>query len=54
MGAASGPLFAMLACQAAARGYAKGKRTLLWSGSESGLRSAAVLGFDISAKKQEG
>ena len=54
MGAASGPLFAMLACQAATRGYAKGKRTLLWGGSESGLRSAAVLGFDISGKKQEG
>ncbi|MCC7155143.1 MAG: hypothetical protein IT161_11255 [Bryobacterales bacterium] len=46
MGAASGPLFAMLACQAAARGYAKGPRTLLWASSEKGLRSAAVLGFD--------
>ena len=43
MGAASGPLFAMLACQAAARGYAKGPRTLLWASSEKGLRGAAVL-----------
>jgi 3-oxoacyl-[acyl-carrier-protein] synthase-1 len=43
MGAASGPLFAMLACQAAARGYAKGPRTLLWASSEGGLRGAAVL-----------
>lgn len=43
MGAASAPLFAMLACQAAARGYAKGPRTLLWASSECGLRGAAVL-----------
>ena len=43
MGAASGPLFAMLACQAAVRGYAKGPRTLLWTSSECGLRGAAVL-----------
>lgn len=43
MGAASGPLFAMLACQAALRGYAKGPRTMLWVSSEGGLRAAAVL-----------
>jgi len=43
VGAASGPLFAMLACQAASRGYSKGPLTLLWASSESGLRSAAVL-----------
>jgi 3-oxoacyl-[acyl-carrier-protein] synthase-1 len=43
MGAASAPLFAMLACRAAARGYAKGPRTLVWAGSEGGLRGAAVL-----------
>jgi 3-oxoacyl-[acyl-carrier-protein] synthase-1 len=43
MGAASGPLFAMLACRAAARGYAAGPRTLLWASSECGLRSAALL-----------
>jgi 3-oxoacyl-[acyl-carrier-protein] synthase I len=43
VGAASAPLFMMLACQAAARGYAKGPRTLLWASSEQGLRAAAVL-----------
>ena len=43
IGAASVPLFAMLACQAAQRGYGKGPRTLLWASSEGGLRGAAVL-----------
>jgi 3-oxoacyl-[acyl-carrier-protein] synthase-1 len=43
VGAASGPLFAMLAFQAAARGYARGPRTLLWASSEAGLRGAALL-----------
>lgn len=43
MGAASGPLFAMLACQAGARGYAKGPRTMLWASSEGGSRGVAVL-----------
>jgi 3-oxoacyl-[acyl-carrier-protein] synthase-1 len=46
MGAASGPLFAILACQALARGYAKGPRALLWASSEGGLRSAVLLEFD--------
>lgn len=43
VGAASGPLFAMLACQAAERGYAKGPQSLLYAGSEGGMRSAVVL-----------
>ncbi|MDH5675709.1 MAG: hypothetical protein OEZ06_26530 [Myxococcales bacterium] len=43
MGAASIPLFAMLACQAAARGYAKGPLTLLWASSEGGQRGAVVV-----------
>lgn len=43
MGAASVPLFAILACQAAARGYAKGPRTMLWASSEKGLRGAGVI-----------
>ena len=43
MGAASGPLFAMLACQATARGYANGPRTMLWASSEGGLRTATLL-----------
>jgi len=45
MGSASGPLFAILACQAIARGYAKGSRALLWASSERGLRSAVLLEF---------
>jgi 3-oxoacyl-[acyl-carrier-protein] synthase I len=43
VGAASGPLFAMLACQAAARGYDRGPRTLLWASSENGLRATAIV-----------
>lgn len=43
LGAASGPLFVMLACQAAIRKYATGSRSLLWASSEGGLRAAAVL-----------
>lgn len=50
LGAASGPLFAMLACQAADRGYAKGHRTLLWASSEGGLRAAAVLNTENTGK----
>lgn len=43
VGAASGPLFVALAVAAAQRGYSKGPRPLLWAGSESGHRSAALL-----------
>jgi 3-oxoacyl-[acyl-carrier-protein] synthase I len=43
VGAASGPLFAMLACQAVMRSYAKGPRTLLWTSSEGGQRAVALL-----------
>ncbi|MBI9089321.1 MAG: hypothetical protein JEZ12_08895 [Desulfobacterium sp.] len=43
VGAASGPLFANLAVQSGLRGYAKGPRTLLWTSSEGGQRSAAIL-----------
>jgi 3-oxoacyl-[acyl-carrier-protein] synthase-1 len=49
MGAASASLFAMLACEAAARGYATGPRTLLWASSEGGSRGAALLAFEIAA-----
>ncbi len=44
VGAASGPLFAMLACRAAGGGYATGPRALLWASSERGQRAAAVFG----------
>ena len=43
VGAASGPLWAMLVCQAAVRGRAKGPHTMLWASSERGLRGVAVL-----------
>ena len=43
VGAASGPLFAIIACEAAARGYSKGPLALLWASSEMGLRAAALL-----------
>ncbi len=43
MGAASGPLFATLACEGMGRGYAAGSRFLLWASSEKGARSAAVI-----------
>ena len=43
MGAASIPLFAMLACQAAARGYSNGPRTMLWASSEQGMRGAVII-----------
>lgn len=42
-GAASIPLFAMLACEAAGRGYSRGPRSLLWASSEAGRRGAVVL-----------
>ena len=43
VGAASIPLFVMLACEAAQRGYSAGSRTLVWAGSEGGLRGVALL-----------
>jgi 3-oxoacyl-[acyl-carrier-protein] synthase-1 len=43
VGAASAPLFAMLACEAASRGYAAGPRTMIWASSNGGLRGAAIL-----------
>ncbi len=43
VGAASGPLFALLAIAAAQRGYAKGPHTLIWCSSEGGARAGALL-----------
>ncbi len=43
VGAASGPLFAGLAIEAEARGYAKGPLTMIWASSESGRRAAVVI-----------
>lgn len=50
LGAASGPLFAMLACEGVRRGYAPGPRTLLWASSEQGLRAAALLECTTGAR----
>lgn len=43
VGAASGPLFINLIISAAEKGYAKGSHTLLWTSSEEGNRTAAIL-----------
>lgn len=43
VGAASGPLFVTLAVASGLRGYAKGPFTLVWTSSEGGERSAALL-----------
>lgn len=43
VGAASGPLFAVLATFAAHKEYSPGPFTLLWASSENGLRAAALL-----------
>ena len=53
VGAASGALFIMLACQAAARGHAKGPRMMLWASSESGVRVAAVIEAPETLKRKE-
>ena len=43
VGAASGPLFTILAAFAAEKGYAPGPLTFLWASSEGGQRAAALL-----------
>jgi 3-oxoacyl-[acyl-carrier-protein] synthase-1 len=48
VGAASGPLFIMLASIAAAKGYAVGRHTLVWTSSEAGSRGAALLRTNLS------
>jgi 3-oxoacyl-[acyl-carrier-protein] synthase-1 len=53
VGAASAPLFAMLACHAAAYGFAAGSRSLLWAGSDGGLRGAAVLDTSPSSRTRD-
>jgi 3-oxoacyl-[acyl-carrier-protein] synthase-1 len=48
LGAASGPLFASLAIASWSRGYAAGPRALLWTSSESGYRTAAILQDELT------
>jgi 3-oxoacyl-[acyl-carrier-protein] synthase-1 len=50
VGAASGPLFGTLATAAGRKGYSKGPHTLLWTSSEGGDRSAALLHVDSQPK----
>ncbi|MEA3546614.1 MAG: beta-ketoacyl synthase [Thermodesulfobacteriota bacterium] len=50
VGAASGPLFINLIISAAEKGYAKGPRTLLWTSSEGGERTAAILEADMKER----
>ena len=48
IGAASGPLFACLTIASSQRGYAKGPRSLMWTSSEAGQRSAALLHLPLT------
>jgi 3-oxoacyl-[acyl-carrier-protein] synthase-1 len=43
VGAASGPLFAVLASFSATKGYSAGPFTFLWASSEGGIRASALL-----------
>ncbi|MBV1860450.1 MAG: hypothetical protein KUG77_18700 [Nannocystaceae bacterium] len=43
VGAASGPLFAVLAVASGQRGYSRGPHALLWTSAEAGTRAAATL-----------
>lgn len=47
MGAASGGLLLTLAVEAAQRGYAAGRHSLLWTSSENGLRAALHLTANV-------
>jgi 3-oxoacyl-[acyl-carrier-protein] synthase-1 len=51
VGAASGPLFAILAAFAAKKGYSPGPCTLLWASSEGGLRGTALLRSSTTVMK---
>ena len=50
VGAASGPLFLNLIISAAEKGYAKGPHTLLWTSSEGGERTAAIVETDMQER----
>jgi 3-oxoacyl-[acyl-carrier-protein] synthase-1 len=51
VGAASGPLFVLLASAAAMKGYANGPLTLLWTSSEGGERTAALFHAQVRERK---
>ena len=50
VGAASGPLYVTLAATAARKDYAKGPRTLVWTSSEGGERTAVIVHADVQAR----
>lgn len=50
VGAASGPLFALAAVHAGERGYAAGRRALLWASSDSGERAAVLLDVPVQER----
>jgi len=50
VGAASGPLFIVLTVIAAHKGYSRGPHTLLWTSSDGGHRSAALLQTGIPSE----
>lgn len=52
VGAASVPLFLMLAVRSGRRGYAKGKRHMIWTSSNTGERGAVV--FELGAQTERG
>ena len=53
VGAASVPLFVILAAAAAERGYARGPHYLVWASSEGGERGAALLRLNIEPQGVE-
>lgn len=54
VGAASGPLFLSLVSEAGLKGYSKGPHTLVWTSSESGERSAALIYLESGQKMRGG
>src|SRR5262249_36403739 len=51
VGAASGPLFAILAAFASQKQYSPGPLTFLWASSEGGLRASALLQSSAPARR---
>lgn len=50
VGAASGPLFVVLAVASGQRGYAHGRHVLAWASSDGGTRAALTLTLPIDPK----
>lgn len=50
VGAASGPLYILLAAAAAQKGYARGPWSLAWTSSEGGERSSALIHAEVTKR----